>query len=173
MIKDTFLQILLTVVLSAIFIIIFYFIVGTDVEGAIVQNQMTQIVNGYTNIYQVFAGSQPYSGCPNITAPDAASLATQDAQIQSSNKALLNETYTALAVGGIAAGVLFLCVWFIGNRPTIPFRTMVGRSLLNVAAVALVEYTFLTQIVKNHVSVDVGTTNELIITSLKTHLDAQ
>lgn len=165
MIKDTALQIILTVILSSVFIIVFYFSYGKDIEGKIVVNECTEVAKGYTDVYQAVAGSTPAPQCSLIPLPSPIA-SDQDNQVAATNAKYLKYTEIALGVGVGLAIILAIAIYFIGSRPTISIKVLVWRSFLNLIAVALIEFLFLQFIIANNIELDSSNVNSDVFSAL-------
>ena len=161
--KDTIVQIILNVTLSSIFICAFYFIYAAKVEGDIVQRQCSNIIKNYTDIYQAFVGGTQFSNCDSLIAPDASH---EDAEVAKSNEKLLEKALKFFGGGFVVAMLVITLIWKTGKPSTIPFKTILGRAMLNLTAVGAVEYVFLKYIIGNYINIDNSTINGFAVDAI-------
>jgi hypothetical protein len=162
--KD-FALILLNISFVATFLTIFFFTYASNVEKKIVESQMQYITNNFLDNISLFipdSKRQLISSMLNhIKIPD---LSSQDNKVNENNKKIMYEAFK------VVLGFLITSVIITGLMSyyfDFSFKEIFLQSILIIAVVASIEYTFLTKFGSRFISADVNFVKYKIIDALE------
>ena len=162
------LDVLMHVVLVAVFLGIFFFSYVTWIENSLVKRQTTELVHDTMAQLSVwmpqYVRDSVNDAVRNIKYPD---LAEEDRKVQEHNSEIIHQAIFSL---GMLAGIVvvimvifyFLPVRFVG---IVPWRELLQHNGILLLVTALVEFTFLTGFVQWYRLADVS---DFKLTFLKT-----
>jgi len=158
-------SIILSILLSATFISIFFFTYVSKVEGEIVKNQMNSIVQDITGGINAFlpdAEEEKLKESINgINLPD---MSQQDNETQTANNALMKQAIMAIAVVNGVGLLIILGLWYYYRFPV---KTLIIQNIIIIAFVAITEFCFVTFITKNYKPLDPNYVKYLFVTQLE------
>ena len=160
--------IILSFILLATFISIFFFTYVASVEGQMVKNQIDDTIKSFLSGTKVLLPSNVRENLKaildaNLKAPD---MSTQDQDTANSNKKLINQ---ALLIFGVLLGVGVAVIGIIWYFYRFSVFNVLKYSFLILAIIALTEFLFVTFVIKNYRLIDRNYLNYLIIDTLNSY----
>jgi hypothetical protein len=165
MLANTVIKILLNVVLISTFIGIFFFTYETKIEQDIVEIQSTDIIKdisgnlktvlNHDDMEILYNNITPYLVAPN--------LQTEDEYVKVTNKALLKKA-TKLMAYFCAISLTLLIISAIMFK--VNMKDILISSIVTLVFVAIIEFIFLTFMVKNYKTIDANFVKFKIIQTL-------
>ena len=145
--------VLLHVILIASFIVIFFFTYGSKIEGDIVKNQCTEIVNDLMGDIHTVIPEEDRAALHNTIEPllQAPDMTKLDAEVKEANEKLMQKTIKLIMIV-FAIGVGFIAALWVVFRFSV--KDLVVHSFLSLFFVAITEYVFLTYFAKNYITID-------------------
>ncbi len=153
MISYTIADILLHIILISSFIVIFFFTYASKIEKQIVIRQSTDIVQ---DVIQSTTSVLPDIAIEEldktlITQLQPPDMSTEDAEIDASNKDLLDRTVKTI---GVVFAVGLLIVYMMSKIYKFSMTDLLVRNIIIVSFVAITEFSFLTYFAKNYDTID-------------------
>ena len=157
--------ILLSFVLAATFISIFFFTYVSSVEEEIIKTQISNIVDEFTKSAVVMLPPDELEVVKaiitaNLTMPD---MSDEDKQASDTNSALLKKTIVIVSILVGSGGLIILIMWLYYRFDILEITKY---SIIILALVAVTETLFVTLVTKNFILVDQNYFNTLILTNL-------
>lgn len=155
-------SILLNVIFISVFIGIFFFTYGSQIEQNIVKTQSYILADNITSELSVFmTPTQAQFVASTLRNPD---LSTEDAHVAEKNGQLKTKAMKVLGIGSlIGIGI----VWMLCSHFELDFIQLIKHNLIVLLFVALTEYIFLTYIAQNFIITDMNFVKHKIYTLCK------
>jgi flagellar biosynthesis protein FlhB len=151
-------NLLMGITLFTVFVSIFYFTYASHVEGEIITNQINNLVDNFTenfNVYDIKLPTKP------LSPPD---MSDKDESVEKNNKGLINDAIKS--VGIFAAVCIFICMmlyYFYGYN----LKRLLIDNFILILFVAFTEYFYITFISANFQSLDTNEVKLNIIRKIK------
>lgn len=162
-------NVIIGVVLAGSFIILFYFSIGTTIEGQIATRNINILVDNFTARIptvvspQILTDNKTQIEQSLTVSPSLLdSLQAQDNTVAASNQVLLNTAMTGLAALVAFATFLIIVLVIVAKRRNKNWniqsiwRTLVLPNIVILIAVALTEFSFLYFVAGSYVTTDVN-----------------
>ena len=158
------------IVVSVVFISLFFFLYVSRVEEQVVTKQVDRLVTDFGGELKLFLDTDQRQELSEIFASLKADDMTQaDEEMEQTNKKLFQNT--AKLVGGVAVFAV-VTVIVLGSVFGISWKSILLDTLFTLVVVALVEFSFLTFCVSNYRSLDENTLKYAVVHSLQIYRDS-
>lgn len=160
---EFFLNILLSVVLIAIFICVFFFTYAKNIEKKIIVNQTKELVYDLSSdILQFKPIKDSLKGFAyKLKSPD---MDEQNRRVENANKLLIEKTINLIIVSAV---IVFTIVFFLTYIFNLSFAQILIPNIVILLFVGLTEFIFLRYIAYNYISFDPNYAKYSIIKTLE------
>jgi hypothetical protein len=160
--------IILSFILLATFISIFFFTYVASVEGQMVKTQIDDTIKSFMSGTKVLLPSDIREKIKiildeKLKAPD---MSAQDQDTADNNKKLINQ---ALLIFGVLLGIGVVTIGTIWYFYRFSITNVLKYSFLILCIIALTEFLFVTFVIKNYRLIDQNYLNYLIIDTLESY----
>jgi len=161
----------------AVFVGFFFFTYGAYTEKKVVRNEISILVDNFTEDF-IFFGQQTLPDefqnikqyINSITAPD---LSEADKKVDENNSKLIKQAIITLSITFVVCIGLSVVVWYFGftkkQRTTEPYTDFMQRIVLLIIIVAFVEFLFFTLVAGNYRPVDPNSIKKKLVESLQNY----
>jgi len=163
--------IIISFILSATFISIFFFTYVANVEEDIIKTQISSVIDNFVNSTDLFLTTEQKNEVgkiivQNITIPD---MSQEDAAVQNTNNNLVKKT---IIIFGIIFGIGMLIISIMWYFYRFDIIDMLKYSLIMLAIVAITEILFVTLITKNYQLIDQNYLTYLLLNNLQQYANS-
>ena len=163
--------IIISFILSATFISIFFFTYVANVEEDIIKTQISSVIYNFVNSTDLFLTTEQKNEVgkiivQNITIPD---MSQEDAAVQNTNNNLVKKT---IIIFGIIFGIGMLIISIMWYFYRFDIIDMLKYSLIMLAIVAITEILFVTLITKNYQLIDQNYLTYLLLNNLQQYANS-
>lgn len=163
--------IILSFILTATFISIFFFTYVANVEADIIKTQISNVINDFANSTNLVLTPTQKSKIgkiivENLSMPD---MSEEDANAQKTNNQLVKKS---VIIFGILVGVGILLVFVLWYFNRFDILDIIKYSLVILAIVAMTELFFVTVVIKNYRLIDQNYISYLILNNLEKYANS-
>lgn len=144
---------IMTVILVATFLTIFYFTYVSHVEESIAKEQIELLVDDFTSDLQLLPAQDRELLKQNLKNVKRQNMSSQDQEMEEHNKKVVSDALTALVIlNVIGIGIAY----YLSYKYEFSFWEILKHNLIVLIFIALTEFIFLNVFVRNYISVEVN-----------------
>lgn len=167
---EEIIRIIILVLFSSVFIVVFYFTYAQTVEKKILEKQFADVTHEIMGDVMQLVPSE-FSGQVNQLLSDIKAPTSSDESIVKQNNELIGKTKTFLTIFAIV--VLFILIFLIKrcDLSSDKLKSILKDDLVLLGFVALTEYLFLTFITSKFICFDINTVKYALINTIQNNVN--
>lgn len=163
--------IILSFVIIATFIAVFFFTYVSDIEADIIKTQIDKVITDFVSTTNIVLTPDQKSQVgeiitENLTVPD---MSEDDRKAAETNRDLIKKS---MIIFGSLVGAGLLLVIVLWYRYRFDILDIFKYSLIMLGVIAMTELLFVTLVTKNYVLIDQNYLSYLVITNLQKYADS-
>lgn len=164
--------IILSFILTSLFISIFFFTYVADTESEIIKDQINKVISDFVSSTNLFLSPDQKTQVgkiimENLSVPD---MSNADRTASKTNSNLLKKTMIAF---GILIGLGLISILAMWYKYRFEFDQMIKHSIIILCLVAITEILFVTLVTKNYRLIDENYLSYLILTNLQNYANSK
>ena len=173
--SETLVQVILQIVLSSIFICVFFFTYGKTQEEKSLERQISFLIDDFIGNKFFLLGDFEKDVLKGTIKDLEIDTSESDEKIKKSNEEVWNNTKKFILYMMVAGGVSVYLLWnsstsTSGMWKSFNLSTSITDSMLAVAVVALIEFIFLTYLGSKFITIDTNLIKSRILTNIQDYI---